>query len=170
MRNYFTLLLIFIITLSARADEPKAKIFNPKNTQLENRIGVLVVSNPTFVFNSGEAYNNGGSILELDVVTVLNTLFRYDIDVRASSSVLNHALSSASIPVSNFQIRAVGAGGNNIGWVTLSSSNQKLVDEAPVVLVTAIWGLEYRTFGGADFLNKPAGNYTTNLVFTISTD
>ncbi len=170
MKKLFPILCLNLVVLSVFADEPKAKIFNSKYAATENRIGILVVSNPTFVFNSGEAYNNGGSILQLDVVTVLNTLFRYDVDVRTTSSVLTHNLSSATIPVSNFQIRAVGAGGVNIGWVTLSSSNTKLVDEANVVVDSAIWGLEYRTFGGADFLNKPAGNYTTSIIFTVSTD
>lgn len=106
-------------------------------------------------------------------LTVLATQ-PYDLAVKTSSTALTDPVSSNTIPLDVVKIECTGSGlGTAIQpAVTLSQSDQQLLNEAPTGLANLIT-VKYTLLSKTNFTSfagKTAGAYTATIVYTASID
>ncbi len=138
------------------------------STTLADILVMTYASAPAFIFSSEASYQSGSTINETAAITVSSNK-AFDISVASNAVNLTKIASADIIPVSNFDVNAVGDGGLSIAALTLGTTAQTLVDEAPAATGKLI-DLSYHTAGGSAFLNKSTGLYTVTLTYTASVD
>ena len=153
-----------LIMLSCYGSIAKAQPIAP-DEQYDNApsfIGITVLGNPALSISSINDYQNGVSIdhntLQLNVSIGLS----WSLQVRATSDL---QYQSYSIPASAIGIQTVSLGTRP--EVFLSTANQTIASGFATSLLNTLMLIRYRAVGGNHLL-KPAGAYTTTLVFTYS--
>jgi len=128
----------------------------------------ITVNQPTvnFVFDNAEKYTNGISI-NIGSHIVLSKTIPYQLSVRASAA--NFASGSNIIPV---DILSIGPGNGQLGVNTisaLSTTNQTLIGNAlPAVDRNIDIRYQIPASQTQKLLNKVAGVYTANVIYTLT--
>lgn len=106
---------------------------------------------------------------------VITSTKAFDIDVKANAASFING--SNLIPVDVLYIKPITGGtttmGGTLTTVNLSTTNQKLVDEAPLgsaIILDLDYEIPAAKSSSADILGKPAGTYTQTITFTASVD
>ncbi len=125
-------------------------------------IGVTLLGNPALTFVTINDYTNG--------VQVNHSTLQLNVSLGLSWSLQIHATddlryNTYSIPVSSIGVQSVSLGSRP--EIFLSTTNQTLASGLATSLLNAVMVIRYRAIGGSNFL-KPAGLYTTTIVFTYT--
>jgi len=151
-----------LLGASALVAQPLVADEEPTSMAAPSLIGVTILGNPGLSFSTLNDYLNGvllnHNTLQLNVSIGLS----WSLQVRATGDL---RYQTNSIPVSSIGVQAISLGSRP--EVFLSTTDQTLASGLATSLLSAIMLIRYRTTGGANFL-KPAGAYTTGLVFTYS--
>ncbi|MFD1142977.1 hypothetical protein ACFQ4C_17760 [Larkinella insperata] len=126
----------------------------------------LTVNNATasLAFNSADAYHTGVSDAKSGQLVITSNK-PYDLKVKALADLSN---GSATIPVNNITVQIDGT--DNMGTTTaraIETSEQVLASNAPAAILKSV-GLKYSTSGDNPAFLKAASNYTSTLVYSIS--
>lgn len=125
-------------------------------------------------FDTQQKYASGLNVNVVDQFSYYVVLsLGGNLTVKAAGNLIN---GSNSIPISNINLQLTGLrnGGVNINLlsaiplVTLSTTPATFYSGLSVSLLSTIYfSFSYQTTGGANFLNKPAGTYSTTLTFAV---
>lgn len=123
-------------------------------------------NNATLSFTTAANYQNGVTLVQTNALVAFSNE-AYSVNVSGSANLFN---GTNFITLGNILISPVPnpANGSIITQeVPLSLSPQNILTAAPAG--TQNYNLQYRTTAGnTAFLNKPAGNYTTTITYTIT--
>lgn len=122
---------------------------------------------PALVFSSSESYSDGVTYTNALAGTVTAT---GNFSVSVASATENLSFTINEIPISSIKVQASGTDMGTTPLVTLSTTEQDIISNAPSGLVKP-FSLTYSTTGNdANFLGKPAGIYTASLIYTATLD
>ncbi len=128
-------------------------------------------------FSNSSDYSNGVAINQIGHLEITSTS-GYIVKARASSA--NLIFGAEQIPVSTVTLTA----SLNSGGISSSSSTGKAntstyvypirLSTTPRVMIEGslggagiIYDVNYKAGGGVDYMNKPSGNYSTTIIYTI---
>jgi len=150
-------LKISLLAQPAVFDEMSADVYNAPTA-----IGVTILGNPSLTISSSNDFLSGVTLnhntLQLNVTLGLS----WSLQVRVTDDL---RYQSYSIPASAIGVQTVGLGTRP--EIYLSTANQTLATGFATSLLNALMVIRYRVVGGNHLL-KPAGSYSTTLVFTYS--
>jgi hypothetical protein len=121
----------------------------------------------TLTFDDVADYTNGVFSDQADHLAVVSTV-DFDVTVVASSDLDS---GTATIPVNTITLLA--SGGNNApatatyAPVVMSTATAGTLIDAADADLDAEFNVNYDASGGADYLNKPTGTYTTTITYTL---
>ncbi|GAB3891604.1 hypothetical protein [Spirosoma agri] len=156
------LLIGLLLCGSMVAAQPMVVDEEPIATTAPSLIGVTILGNPALSFSSVNDYQNGVLLNHNTLQLTVSLGLTWSLQVRATGDL---RYQTNSIPVSAIGVQSVSLGSRP--EVFLSTTDQTLASGLATSLLSAIMLIRYRTTGGPNFL-KPAGSYTTGLVFTYS--
>ncbi|UFH57002.1 hypothetical protein [Spirosoma sp. KNUC1025] len=125
-------------------------------------IGVSILGNPSISISSISDYQNGVSISHNTLQLSVSLGLSWSLQVRATDDL---RYQNQSIPVSSIAVQSLNLG--NRPEIFLSTTNQTLSSGLASSILSIINLIRYRAVGGSNFL-KPAGNYTTTILFTYT--
>ena len=125
-------------------------------------LAITILGNPAISFGSISDYMNGVSANHSTLRLAISLGVSWSLQVRATGDLQNQVY---SIPASAIGIQAVNIGSRP--EIMLSSTDQMLASGLASSLLNQVTTFRYRAVGGSAFL-KPAGNYTTTLIFTYT--
>ncbi|GAB4015237.1 hypothetical protein [Spirosoma koreense] len=125
-------------------------------------LGITILSNPGLSISSISDYQNGVSINHNTLQLSVSVGLGWSLQVRATDDL---RYQNQSIPVSSIAMQSLNLG--NRPEIFLSTTNQTLASGLASSLLNIVNLIRYRTVGGTAFL-KPAGNYTTTLIFSYT--
>lgn len=152
-------------------NESKAQLGNV--TVTVNVLDVISVTAtvPAVVFNLSGSASYATNQTQTVTANLLVTSTRdWDLDVKSQTA--NFSFLTNNIPVNLLQVQVVSNhGGTNTGSVNMSTTNQKLLDEATASLAGVV-DVKYtlQTNTNASSFNVPAGAYIATLVYTGTID
>lgn len=125
--------------------------------------------NVSIVLDNVAEISNGKVVQQADHLQITSSS-EYEIKVSASSQLQG---SNAFIPISTVQLSpSLGSTGGIpaapliFSDVNLSTNQQTLVQSENGEMLRS-FNIAYKVFGGTDYLNKPAGTYTTTIIYSI---
>lgn len=158
--NWRTLLLIPYLLVAGRVmAQPSAPDEAPYANSL---IGLTILGSPSLGVSSVSDFTNGVTLNHNTLQINVSLGLTWAIQVRALDDL---RYQSYSIPASSIGVQATGLGSRP--EIFLSTTNQTIASGLATSLLNGVLPLRYRTIGGSTFL-KPAGSYTTTLLFSFS--
>ena len=158
----YSLLLASMLSLKISAQPAVSDDLSADMYNAPTAIGVTILSNPSFTINTSNDFLSGVTLnhntLQLNVTLGLS----WSLQVRVTDDL---RYQSYSIPASAIGLQTIGLGARP--EIFLSTTNQTLSSGLATSLLNAIMLIRYRVVGGNHLL-KPAGSYSTTLVFTYS--
>lgn len=123
----------------------------------------------TLTFEEAGDYLNGVTSSQPNHLEVSSTgLFQ----VAVKASDINLVNGSNTIPVNTITVTpGYGTGGTDPGAIPAAVSltgNDQIILDSNDGTAQAFYNVTYDASGGADYINKPAGIYTTTVTYTIS--
>ncbi len=125
-------------------------------------IGLTILGSPALGVSSVNDYTNGVTLNHNTLQINVSLGLTWSIQVRALDDL---RYQSYSIPASSVAVQATGLGSRP--EIFLRTTNQTVASGLATSLLSAILPLRYRLIGGNTLL-KPAGSYTTTLLFSFS--
>jgi hypothetical protein len=124
----------------------------------------------TLTFDDATDYQNGVTSEQASHLAVSSTgLFQ----VKVNTSTENLVYETNNIPVSTVTVTPAYASGTDpdatATGVSLSTTATTILDSDDGT-AQAFYNVTYFASGGADYINKSAGTYTTTVTYTISPD
>lgn len=122
----------------------------------------------TITFNESSDYLNGVSSSQTEHLEVSST---EEFVVKVSTASENLSDGTNMIPVNTITVTPVYASGTNPGAtataVALSTTATTILSSTNGT-TEALYDVTYDASGGPNYVNKPAGTYTTTVTYTIS--
>ncbi len=134
----------------------------PTSRNAPTALGITILSNPALRFSSASDYANGVSVDNNTLQLSVSLGLTWSLQVKALD---NLRYQTQSIPVSAIGVQAISLGTRP--EIFLSTTNQVLAAGVATSVLNAVMLIRYRAVGGTNFL-KPAGTYTTTLLFSYS--
>lgn len=154
------ILLVLYLLIAGRVMAQPAP---PDETKDGNSlIGLTILGSPALGVSSVSDYTNGVTLNHNTLQINISLGLTWSIQVRALDDL---RYQSYSIPASSIAVQATGLGSRP--EIFLSTTNQTIASGLATSLLSAVLPLRYRAVGGSTFL-KPAGSYTTTLLFSFS--
>jgi hypothetical protein len=125
-------------------------------------IGITILGSPSLGISTVDGFTKGVSVNHNTLQLNLSLGLAWSIQIRALDDL---RYQSYSIPASSIGVQAVGLGTRP--ELFLTTTNQTLASGLVSALVSVALPIRYRAIGGDTFL-KPAGSYTTTLLFTFT--
>lgn len=141
------------------------------NVQIADIISLTVNTNTVnFNLSSSSSYSADQTQTVAGQFTVLSTR-PFDLDVKSSAATLTNGSNTLPLNVVKIESTNSNLGITPASAVTLTTANQKLLDEANAGLAQTV-DMKYTLLSSTNFssFNVPAGTYTTTLVYTASID
>jgi hypothetical protein len=134
--------------------------------RLVDAIGIQVLAPSTLVkFTNIADYENGVTTVEPGALSISSTL-PYELKVRSASVNLTHS-GGQTIALSNINVQPTTTLTTNTK-VALSNTNQTIATGNPAILKQI--DLTYSTnAANVAFINKPSGDYTATLIYSVVT-
>lgn len=130
--------------------------------------------NPTLNYLTAADYTNGVTLSQTAALAAFSTS-PYSITIYATGQLVNTVTSSATIPVADVTVTPSLAASNPAITITPQAIPVAVGNALKLIGSTAgtilqEFNLAYSTAGAptTDFINKPAGSYTTTIVYTIT--
>ncbi|QJD80984.1 hypothetical protein [Spirosoma rhododendri] len=125
-------------------------------------IGITVLGNPSLTVSSVDGFTNGVTVNHNTLQLNLSLGLTWSLQVRALDDL---RYQSYSIPASAIGMQSAGLGARP--ELLLTTTNQTLASGVATSLLSTALPIRYRTVGGSAFL-KPAGSYSTTILFTFT--
>lgn len=135
---------------------------NLLTTDAPSFIGVTVLSNPSISVRTVSDYQNGVSVDHNTLQLSVSLGLTWSLQIRVTDDL---RYQTNAIPASAIGVKSLNLG--NRPEVFLSTTNQTLASGLASSLLNTTMLIRYRAIGGPSFL-KPAGPYTTTLLFTYT--
>lgn len=125
-------------------------------------------SNVAISLSTASEYLNGKTSQQADHIKIMSSS-NYEIKVSAATNLIGE---SSSIDIGTVTLvpsqGSVGGENNNLNMnpIALSLADTTLV-QASQGDAERTFNVDYKVSGGADYLNKPAGTYSTLITYTI---
>lgn len=125
---------------------------------------IAINSSPIIPMFSIADYENGTTVTDQTLTVATNAAMNWVLKVRATGNLDRMGV---QIPVEGIGIKVMNLP-SAFSEVILGTADQDIASgtSLSVMQVTPV-DIRYRTTGGNDFL-KPAGDYVTNLIFTLT--
>lgn len=156
---FFINFLLFAFTIKG---QPHVTDEGTVGADAPSFIGVTILSNPSLSVRTVSEYQNGVSIDHNTLQLSVSLGLTWSLQIRATDDL---RYSTNSIPASSIGIKSLNLG--NSPEIFLSTTNQTLASGLASSLLNVAMLIRYRAIGGPGLL-KPAGAYTTTLVFTYT--
>lgn len=155
------LLMGLLLPQTGLLAQPMAPDEPPLNDINASALGLTILGNPTLRFNTVADYINGVTIDHTTLSLSVSLGLTWSLQVRATDDL---RFQNQSIPVSAIGIRAINVG--NRPEVMLNTAQQLVASGLANLPLSLGTTFRYHAQGSA-FL-KPAGNYTTTLIFSFT--
>lgn len=123
---------------------------------------------PSLVFTSADDYANGISYTSPIIGGTVTSNSPYSVTVATDSE--NLSFSGNDIPVSSVAVEPVGTDLGTTSKVNLSTTEQTIMSGAPGGLAKTFQVTYSTAPGDENFLGKPSGIYTVNVIYTVTVD
>ena len=132
-------------------------------TVLQSSINVPVTTS--------DQYQHGNTVTVTAGLRVSSSV-NWDLSAKVSG---DYTHGTYTIQANAIGIDVTNSIGNNVPEKMLSTADQIIVDAANKTKILAVdvpvlLDFHFRATGGTPFFNKPAGNYSTTLTYTITAD
>ena len=125
-------------------------------------IGISILGNPGLTLRTVNDYQNGVSADHNTLQLSVSLGLGWSLQIRATDDL---RYQTYSIPASSIGVKSLNLG--NRPEVFLNTTNQTLASGLASSLLNLTMLIRYRAIGGSTFY-KPAGAYTTTLVFSYT--
>lgn len=159
--NWRTILLAGCLLISGSAAIAQPSMPD-ESDQAASLIGITILGSPSLSISTIDGFTKGISVNHNTLQLNLSLGLAWSIQVRALDDL---RYQSYSIPASSIGMQSVGLGTRP--ELFLTTTNQTLASGLVTSLLSAVLPIRYRTIGGSTFL-KPAGAYTTTILFTFT--
>ncbi len=161
----FTLAFVALATFASAQVDQSAEL---KVTINEVITFTLNDANPTLVFDEADDFINGVTYTASNA-GIITASGAYSLSVKAQKRNLEDSAGN-KIKAKSISVEATGAGLGTLTKVALNASKQAIISGAPAC-ISKTFDLSYTTVGNdTEFIGKPPGDYTVNLVFIASLD
>lgn len=170
MKNKILALTVLGLAYAGLSNEAKAQATGQANltVALSDVVALTVASpNVSIPFTTAAHYQTGNSTTQTNHVSVTST-GDYIVKVKALAGNLTDG--SNNIPVSTIAVTPTVASGNAPGLSNVSgltTTGQALATSTTGGTVETVFNIQYTASGGSDYVNKPAGNYTATIEYSI---
>lgn len=129
----------------------------------------VLVNSTNIPMNSGSHFQSGNTVSTIAALRVSSNV-SWDLSAKVSGNLTNGPY---SIPANNIGIRVPNAPGNPQPERMFTVVDQLIVDAAPptyllMINTPVLLDIDLRTTGGENFMNKPAGSYSTTITYTLT--
>ena len=161
----------FVLALTLCANVASAQVDQTAKLNVTIKDVITFVLNdvsPSLVFDESSDFENGVSTSN-DKAAVVTASLPFSVTVTASADDLEDVAGN-KIAVKSISVKPTGSGIGTATEISLSSTAQTIISAAPAAIQQS-FGLTYSTAANdAEFIGKPAGDYTVTLTYTASLD